>query len=615
MRFIFWSLLALAFLASSSISGHAQDRNSIDLEVVSIKTNPYWMHNYNWDIAHSAQPGSWEMWKGDRGRSLFTVDASRSDGHTAAWVQGEVCIYNHRQTIPQDLVVSVKLLSSGAVISVTEAFNDNPIILVPAEETCLRYRLEVPENFIVPGGNYAVTAQVSATNSSSSTTKEKSVSFQLPPEPEIHNEQVQISVPGSGTWTLTDSGQVQYEQTFTCDAAQGLQERTATIVETGQAARAAVNISCYALDVWPVVRTYFNRVHNWGIEVGSNVENLTLQPGETAQVEYQVQLNNLGYTDLYYRASGSIYVRNPAPIPAAISGLEAMLSRGRAVKLNCSAVQFPYILASGEMINCHFSTSPVEGEKITASTALTNINYHYSQEMFTGASTRFESTPYPVSYRSPQTIYESYECIQVGATSLENIGRACRNETGSPTTITFSRQVGPYDQCGVYAVDEYARILPAGFSSIGTNRWQIQVQVPCASGCTQPPGYWLTYSGIPSARYDPIWDQVGNERFYKSNRNWKEMIHTNATSNPYYLLARQYIAARLNILKGAQASRDIQLVLEKSEAIFETFAPYQVARAKVSLQREIQNLVKDLDHYNRGLTGPGVCSKLPGQNR
>jgi hypothetical protein len=616
MRSIFWypilALLALSFLVSSPSFVHAQDQTETTLEVVSITTTPHWMINYEWKLEHSAEPNSWEMWKGDRGRSLFTIAATRSDGNTSAWIQGEVCILNGGVETIQDPVVLVELQAAGAVIAVTEANNDISTLLAPSQKTCLRYRLEIPSAYILPGGSYSVRAAANVRSAPSQMTPNKvNVAVKLPNQAQAYNEQVQVSVPGGKSWVLTGSEQIQYEQTFTCDAAQGVQARTATLFETGQSARAEVNVVCYALEVWPIVRTYHNRIYRWAIDLKSELPEMTLLPNETAQVNYQVDLTQVGYSDLYYRASGSIFVRNRAPFEAVLTGLEAALSKGNRMTLTCKDIEFPYTLESGGLMSCQYSAYPVQGETITAAAAVLNKNLHYAEQANNSGITQFNSIPRAISYDNVHTVYESYECVRVFGSASGELGTVCREEPGKTATFRYTGEVGPYERCGSDFIEERASFTPTGMSSPGYGVVKLKINIPCSAGCTRTPGYWLTYSGYRPNQYDPTWDAFKELYFYKSSRTWAEMIHTNATANPYYPLARQFIAARLNITKGAQTTQEIRRLLQETENILNTYAPHEISRAKVSLQREIQNLAVDLDHFNRGLTGPGACSRQP----
>jgi hypothetical protein len=607
MRFIFWSLFTLTLLIGST-TAYAQDEKGTNLKIVSMTSDPYWMINYEWSIAHNAEPNSWEMWRGDRGRSLFTIAANRSDGYAAAWVQGEICVVNQGNNVTEDLLVKVWLQMGDVVVSETVAQNGSQPVLSPKEEGCLRYRLEVPNEHLNPTAEYLVAAHAGAQNTKPHKSSEMKVSVQIPSEPVTQNEKVKIAVPGGGTWELSGSAQLQYEQTFTCDSAQGVQTRTAKILETEQAAVAEVNISCYALDTWPVLKTYLNRLYRWGIELDADVQSLILLPGESVPVTYQVNVNQQSYTDLFFRAQGTIYTRNRTPFPAVITSLDANFSKGSQGKINCGKIQFPYRLNPGEMISCSYSGSPAEGELITAAVSLKNTNYHHAQTAAEAGITRFESTPRLISYQNPHAIYPSYECVQVSGLSNSKTETVCLNGTTQTSSFMYTKTIGPFDRCGAYSVDETAQIFPKGISQQALDTWQVKIQVPCDKGCTRNPGYWLTYSGLRVGLYDPTWDTFKGVQFYKSAKTWDAILFTNTISNPYYLLARQFVAARLNIVKGATTTREINQAIQNAEIVFEKYTPAEIGRAKVNLQREIQNLARDLDHYNRGLTGPGTCT-------
>jgi hypothetical protein len=302
-------------------------------------------------------------------------------------------------------------------------------------------------------------------------------------------------------------------------------------------------------------------------------------------------------------------VRNPAPFPAELSSITAVLSRGNRINIDCSSLKFPLVLSSGETVSCRFSAIPAEGERITASVERINSNHHYELDAMRAGTMVFQSQPRSISYRSPHTVHESLDCIEIGAGTDDQRRKICRSE--APVVLNYTGQIGPFDRCGVYTVSEQVQILSSGLLDAGIGRWQVIVDVPCDQGCTQLPSYWATYSGFRPDRYDPTWDNFGDLLFYRSNITWQRIMHTNTASNPYYLLARQYIAARLNLEKGAVASRTIQDAIQKAEDLFKSYAPHQIARAKISLQREVQNLATDLDHFNRGITGPGACSRLP----
>jgi hypothetical protein len=74
----------------------------------------------------------------------------------------------------------------------------------------------------------------------------------------------------------------------------------------------------------------------------------------------------------------------------------------------------------------------------------------------------------------------------------------------------------------------------------------------------------------------------------------------------YYVLARQYIGAKLNGLTGASTA-DIDSELATATGLFEKYTPAQVA-ADAALEAQFEDLAGELADFNEGDTGPGHCS-------
>ena len=68
-----------------------------------------------------------------------------------------------------------------------------------------------------------------------------------------------------------------------------------------------------------------------------------------------------------------------------------------------------------------------------------------------------------------------------------------------------------------------------------------------AGDCTYSQGYWKNHAD-PSKHYDEAWDIVGGPQalFFNANQGWLQVLDSQPEGgNAYYILARQYIAARL----------------------------------------------------------------------
>ncbi|WP_408952748.1 hypothetical protein [Lysobacter sp. Hz 25] len=141
----------------------------------------------------------------------------------------------------------------------------------------------------------------------------------------------------------------------------------------------------------------------------------------------------------------------------------------------------------------------------------------------------------------------------------------------------------------------------------------ITVSVPelCAtSGCTYTQGYWKTHSKYGPAPYDATWAAIGEDTlFFASGQTWYKVFWTPPKGgNAYYILAHQYMAARLNAEAGAGAPSEVQAAIAEATAWFigrSTTAPKGPARDTAI------RLAGILGAYNEGTTGPGHCSVSP----
>jgi len=125
-------------------------------------------------------------------------------------------------------------------------------------------------------------------------------------------------------------------------------------------------------------------------------------------------------------------------------------------------------------------------------------------------------------------------------------------------------------------------------------------------GCTLTQGYWRTHSSYGPAPYDDTWASIGeNTAFFLSGKTYYQALTTPPAGNMYYVLAKQYIGAKLNALAGASTS-DIDSELAAATELFATYTPAAVA-ADPDLEAQFEDLADALADYNEGTTGPGHC--------
>jgi len=135
---------------------------------------------------------------------------------------------------------------------------------------------------------------------------------------------------------------------------------------------------------------------------------------------------------------------------------------------------------------------------------------------------------------------------------------------------------------------------------------------PPPAGCTYTQGYWKTHSAYgPAGPADGTWDLLASgpdTPFFLSGQTWYEVFWTSPSGNAYYNLAHQYMAAKLNVLNGADPT-DAASAIASAEALFGTYTPAQIGALKGnnSLRQQFLSLAGTLDYYNMGLIGPGHC--------
>lgn len=128
-----------------------------------------------------------------------------------------------------------------------------------------------------------------------------------------------------------------------------------------------------------------------------------------------------------------------------------------------------------------------------------------------------------------------------------------------------------------------------------------------ATGCTLTQGYWKTHSIYAKAhKYDDTWASIGEDTpFFGTVDSWYDTLCTNPEgSNVYYILAHQYIAAKLNHEAGASTSV-ISSELIEAETLLGDYGPLDDIEGE--LRNNFLRIAEKLDQYNNGIIGPGHC--------
>lgn len=124
-------------------------------------------------------------------------------------------------------------------------------------------------------------------------------------------------------------------------------------------------------------------------------------------------------------------------------------------------------------------------------------------------------------------------------------------------------------------------------------------------GCTLTQGYWKTH---PSA-----WPEgfSSSGSFFSSSKTWLEVLWTAPKGgNAYYILAHQFIAAKLNLAAsgGGTAPTEIQEALDWAESFFSSKSPSE--RLSRADRDQAIAYAGTLDRFNNGeLTGWPHCDE------
>jgi hypothetical protein len=151
---------------------------------------------------------------------------------------------------------------------------------------------------------------------------------------------------------------------------------------------------------------------------------------------------------------------------------------------------------------------------------------------------------------------------------------------------------------------------------VGNDNGWLLVFYNVRPGCTLTQGFWKTHNpsfqgGAPA---DPTWLLLGasaeNTTFFLSGASWFTVFWTPPAGNPYYQLAHQYMAAKLNKLAGAGSSSTVDAAIATAEALFATYTPATAeALPKTSAVRtSFLDAATTLGAFNEGTAGgPDHC--------
>ncbi|MDH3293322.1 MAG: hypothetical protein OER95_03260, partial [Acidimicrobiia bacterium] len=191
-----------------------------------------------------------------------------------------------------------------------------------------------------------------------------------------------------------------------------------------------------------------------------------------------------------------------------------------------------------------------------------------------------------------------------------------------PATFMWYTELGPDNLvCGLNEIANAANILNVEGVELALSRDMVLVDVTCPDSCTLTAGYWMTHNpefwdahnghGPPQ---DDAWYQLGDKGagelfpFGDTGLTYYQIMRTPPKGDPWMQLAFQYIAAKLNVLNGADTGA-VDAALTEAERILREYPPGTKGKQAKALRAVAGPIHSLLAAYNEGRIGPGHCDE------
>jgi hypothetical protein len=355
----------------------------------------------------------------------------------------------------------------------------------------------------------------------------------------------------------------------------------------------------------------WTQVYDWAIDKEVRPASADLSMGQSITFDYQIVVSQAYVQDEFY-LYGSIYVYNPMPITRNFT-ISTVIGGSFNAPMQCfdSSGEETFSVRGESTSDCYFDLHQLSGREFDGEEVVVTVTTSDNPPGVTStASATVDWVDEPVAR------YPLIETVTVVDDAQEPFVDAywpgATNGIGfsNPQTYVCSSDPSLYEN-GQYSVSfsNTAYIEETGISDTAT------VTVNCFSSpveyCSYDAGYWGNHGEDGPAPYDDAWRNIGsggeNSIFFLSGQSYYEVLSSPPRGNPYYILARQYIAAKLNVLNGATPPQDVIFAIAFGDEIFFTYGPDD------EVPSHIPDLMRDfaatLEDFNNGRTGPGACGR------
>ncbi len=367
---------------------------------------------------------------------------------------------------------------------------------------------------------------------------------------------------------------------------------------TGQVRTPEEITFCYGHELYiqPSPTANMSRRASWSITKTGRTTPLILGEGQAGSLQYSVNVRNTGMTPIGQYIGGNLFVQNKSPHTATVSTVTTMVG-ALAAAITCPTAP-PFTMAPFTTVQCTFRADvPDTTDRTVTASATVSHDLPVS------------TTPVNASFSSHDTGVTTVDrCVAVfdeaSPNAEQRLGNACVEQ--GPQTFTFTAPVGPYE-CGDFSVSNTASFVAFDSSATASASWTVNGSVVCDPGCTRSWEHWRDHS------QDESWALVGaqgrNTTFFRSGTSYHQTLYVIVLPllNPYWTLAREYIAARLNQLSGVEMPAATAAAFNEATSLFAANSPLQI-QLNLFIHGRLNGLTATLAAFNDGHTGPGVCT-------
>lgn len=355
----------------------------------------------------------------------------------------------------------------------------------------------------------------------------------------------------------------------------------------------------YALRVQPSPYTYHARRPSWSIERASPTGSLVVEGGETASASHTVTVRPGAIVPSGQFVDGPVFVHNESPLSIAVGSVTTQVGE-LAATVTCPGGA-SFTMAPYTTVECAFHAEvPDTGDRVVRGSATPSHWLRVTGQAVTAS--------FAAANTATITIDDCVAVTDTMAPYTDGFLAAVCVDDGD-TTLAFTASLGALG-CGPFALEGTARWRGLDTGASGTASSTVTGEVECGPGCTRGADWWRAHSLAGGAGYDLTWASIGpaGERtaFFRSGTTWIGALSQPTLLNPYWPLARAYIAARLNQLAPVEVPAVTAAAMADAAAMLTSHTPTQML-LDLFLRPRIDAAIRALEDYNQGRVGPGAC--------